>query len=247
MNFKIINNYKINAFESKNIFLDYIESHPKILVAMNAEKIMNTDARLHRIVNNNIAYTDGFGAVVALRLKGLKAIKIPGSEFWLDIINRFEKTKNFYLIGSTTAVIEATVQKLKLEYPNIKIVGYRNGFFTRDDKMNLLRDLKSTKPDVIFVAQGSPRQEFLMDELIHEYKAVYMGLGGSFDIYGGDKKRAPKIFLKLELEWLYRLIKEPTRIGRQLRLLKFFTFLLFDNIMTPKTTKVKGFKKSRDY
>ena len=234
MNFKIVNNYKINAFVSKSIFLDYIINHKKILVAMNAEKIMKNDDRLRRIANENIAYADGFGAVIALRSKGLKAIKIPGSELWLDIIDRFQKSKKFYLIGSSSLVIEATIVKLKKDYPSIEIVGYQNGFLKKGDKDKLIEQLKATKPDIIFVAQGSPRQEFLMDELIAIYPALYMGLGGSFDIYGGDKKRAPKFFLKLQLEWLYRLFKEPTRFSRQLALLKFVIFIGFDALFQKK-------------
>ena len=230
MNFKIVNNYKINAFVSKSIFLDYIINHKKILVAMNAEKIMKNDDRLRRIVNENIAYTDGFGAVIALRSKGLKAIKIPGSELWLDIIDRFQKSKKFYLIGSSSLVIEATIVKLKKDYPSIEIVGYQNGFLKKGDKDTLIEQLKATKPDIVFVAQGSPRQEFLMDELIAIYPALYMGLGGSFDIYGGDKKRAPKFFLKLELEWFYRLFKEPTRVSRQIALFKFLIFMGFNAV-----------------
>ena len=237
MKFKIINNYKINAFQSKNLFLDQLDNQKKILIAMNAEKIMKNDYRLRRIVNTNIAYTDGFGAVLALRSKGLKAIKIPGSEFWLDIVNRFQRNKKFYLIGSTTEVIESTVIKLEKEYPKIQIVGYQNGFLEKDDKVKLVQRLKDTKPDIVFVAQGSPRQEFLMDELIEHHPALYMGLGGSFDIYGGDKKRAPMFFLKLELEWLYRLLKEPTRFSRQLALLKFLIFIGI-NIVFKKRNKV---------
>jgi len=230
MNFKIINNYKINAFASKDIFLDYITDSKKILVAMNAEKIMKNDQKLQNIVNNNIAYADGFGAVIALRSKGLKATKIPGSEFWLDIVDRFKTSKKFYLIGATTEVIEGTVARLEKEYLDIEIVGYQNGFLEKDDKDKLIEKLKITKPDIVFVAQGSPRQEFLMDELINIYPALYMGLGGSFDIYGGDKKRAPKFFLKLELEWFYRLLKEPTRVSRQIALFKFLIFISFDAV-----------------
>ena len=220
--YKMINNYKINAFQSKEEFLNKIINAKKILIAMNAEKIVKEDNILIDIVNRNIGYPDGFGAVIALRSKGAKAIKIPGSEFWLDIIKRFEKSKSFYLIGSTDAVIEATVTRLKKEYSNINIVGYQNGFFKEGDKEKLIEDLKKQKPDIIFVAQGTPRQELLMNDLSREHSALYMGLGGSFDIYGGDKKRAPLLFLKLELEWFYRLLQEPTRIGRQMALMKFF-------------------------
>lgn len=220
--YKIINNYKINAFQSKEEFLDRIINEKKILIAMNAEKIVKEDNVLVDIVNRNIGYPDGFGAVIALRSKGAKAIKIPGSEFWLDIIKKFNNNRSFYLIGSTDKVIENTVSRLIKEYPNINIVGYQNGFFKDGDKERLIKDLKKQKPDIVFVAQGTPKQELLMNDLSKEHTALYMGLGGSFDIYGGDKKRAPMLFLKLELEWFYRLLQEPTRISRQMALMKFF-------------------------
>ncbi len=234
MNYAIIKNYKINVFSSKNIFLENIKDCKKILIAMNAEKIMKNDEKLKRIINSNIGYSDGIGAVLALKVKGLKAIKLPGSELWLDIIQKFEKTKTFYFIGSTETVIRNTVKRLKKEYPQIKVVGYRNGFFKNNDKRKLIVELKILKPDIVFVAQGSPRQEFLMDELITHHPALYMGLGGSFDIYGGDKKRAPKLFLNLELEWLYRLWKEPSRVSRQLALIKFMLFIGKDYLIYKK-------------
>jgi UDP-N-acetyl-D-mannosaminouronate:lipid I N-acetyl-D-mannosaminouronosyltransferase len=209
----IVNGLKINSF-----------------ISINAEKILKEDTKLKNIINENIGYPDGVGAVMALKQKGLNATKIPGSEFWLDIINRYQNDKSFYLIGTTTEVIESTVKKLKKEYPNINIVGYQNGFINEEEKVELKEKLKNLKPDVVFVAQGTPRQEFLMDELIKIHPALYMGLGGSFDIYGGDKKRAPKIFLKFNLEWLYRLLKEPTRLSRQLILIKFLVFLYLRKI-----------------
>jgi len=225
-----INNYKINSFKSKEDFLNQIKNEKKILIAMNAEKILKNDERLLKIINNNIGYPDGVGAVIALKQKGLHTVKIPGSEFWLDIIEKYYKEKSFYILGSTQVVIDSTVEKLKLEFPSINIVGYRDGFLNDTDRVNLKETLLSLKPDIIFVAQGSPRQEFLMEELLEVHLALYMGLGGSFDIYGGDKKRAPKIFLDLHLEWLYRLLKEPTRFGRQLNLVKFLFLLKMGKI-----------------
>jgi len=225
MQSKIINNLKVHAFSNKEEFLDHIENEKKILVAVNAEKILKEDEKLKNIINQNIGYPDGVGAVMALKQKGVNALKIPGSEFWLDIIAKYQDEKSFYLLGTTQDVIDNTVKKLKQEYPNINILGYRDGFLDEKAKEELKNTLQDLKPDVVFVAQGTPKQEFLMEELIKVHPALYMGLGGSFDIYGGDKKRAPKIFLDLHLEWLYRLLKEPTRFGRQLVLIKFL-FLL---------------------
>jgi len=225
MQSEIINNNKINVFKSKDEFLEQIKNEKKILIAMNAEKILKKDERLREIINVNIGYPDGVGAVMALKEKGIDAVKIPGSEFWLDIITRYEKEKSFYLLGSTQEVVNNTVKKLKKEYPNINILGYRDGYINDKAKEELKKTLQELKPDIVYVAQGTPRQEFLMDELIEIHPALYMGLGGSFDIYGGNKRRAPKLFLDLHLEWLYRLLKEPTRFERQLILIKFL-FLL---------------------
>lgn len=213
------------AFPNREVFLDYIEDKNKILVAINAEKILKDEPKLYNIINENIGYSDGVGAVMALKQKGLDAVKIPGVEFWLDIVNRFYKEKTFYLLGSSQEVIDSTVAKLQNEFQGIKLLGYRNGYLDATEKDELKNILIEKKPDIVFIAQGSPRQEYLMDELIKVHPALYMGLGGSFDIYCGMKKRAPKFFLRWHIEWLYRLIKEPTRIGRQLVLVKFL-FLL---------------------
>jgi len=225
-----IRNVFVYPFPDRGVFLDYIENKHKILIAVNAEKILNEAPKLQQIINENIGYADGVGTVMALKQKGLKAVKIPGSEFWLDIVRHFYHEKKFYLLGSSQEVIEKTINRLKVDFPGINIVGYRNGFIDEKAKAELKAFLTEKKPDIVFVAQGTPRQEFLMDELIKTHPALYMGLGGSFDIYCGLKNRAPKIFLNLHLEWLYRLLKEPTRFGRQLALIKFLVLLLLSKL-----------------
>ena len=216
-----INGVKTFTFENREDLLDLIEERKIILIAVNTEKILKEDQKLKQIINQNIGYPDEVGAVMALHQKGYRAVKIPGAELWLDIIKKFHNKKTFYLLGSAQDVIDKTIVKLKKKYPNITIVGYRNGFLKEGDKDKLIKELKNKKPDVVFIAQGSPRQETLMDELIKEHPALYMGLGGSFDVYTGFKKRAPKLFLKFNLEWLYRLLNEPTRFSRQLVIIKF--------------------------
>lgn len=225
-----INGKLIFAFNSKDEFLNFISNRKSILIALNAEKLNKSDIKLDHIINNNVGYADGIGAVMALRRKGIHSIKIAGAEFWLDIVERFSGSKSFYLVGSTTEVIERTYLKLKTEFPDLEIKGHRNGFLNEKDKENLVLDLVDKKPDVVFVAQGSPRQEFLMAELIKHHEALYMGLGGSFDVYAGTKRRAPVFYQKLGMEWFYRLLKEPTRISRQTSLLKFLIKIIFGKI-----------------
>lgn len=198
-----------------------------ILVAVNAEKILNSTEDSRRIINNNLGYPDGIGAVWALQTKGLKdAFKIPGCELWLHIIRMYQMDKSFYFIGGTDEVIQQTIAKLKFEFPFLQIVNYRNGYFENSHQIDtLLEDICKNKPDVIFVAMGSPRQELLMDEMRRIHPAVYQGLGGSFDVYIGNVLRAPTFYINNNLEWAYRLIKQPTRIKRQIKLLKFYILL----------------------
>jgi len=223
-------NVQTYAFSNRAEFLEYLADKKNVLVAINAEKILKEEPKLYNIINENIGYPDGVGAVMALKQKGLDAVKIPGSEFWLDIVEHFYKERSFYLLGSTQEVIDKTVTRLKDEFSGINIVGYRDGFLDEESKGMLKDTLTEEKPDIVFVAQGTPRQEYLMDELMKVHPALYMGLGGSFDIYSGTKKRAPKFFLNWHLEWLYRLLKEPTRFGRQLVLVKFLVLLKLKKI-----------------
>jgi len=178
---------------------------------------------LRLISQKGVGYPDGIGAVKSLKKKGARnAIRIPGSELWLDIISSLNKEDSVYLIGSTNAVIEATFDKLNQIYPKVKIAGYKNGFLNENDIVTLEKEISDKKPTVVFVAQGSPRQERLMQRLQESHQAIYMGLGGSFDVFTGNVKRAPRLFRENGLEWFYRLLSQPSRIKRQKVLLPFF-------------------------
>ena len=222
-----INGVGIYPFSSKAEVIAFAEKEKGILTAINAEKILHATDQMRIIINKHIGYCDGIGAVMALRKKGYKDIrKIPGCELWLDIIRTFHKEKTFYLIGGKQDVIDATAEKLKKEYECIQISGYRNGYInTEHEKQELIADIKEKKPDVVFIAMGSPKQELLMDELYNVYPAIYQGLGGSFDIYAGYAERAPQWWLDHNLEYAYRLIKQPNRIKRQIYLVKFWILL----------------------
>ncbi len=220
------------AFRDKNDILNYLNDNKGILVAVNAEKILHTNEQIQNLINNNIGYADGIGAVWALKKKGFKdAVKIPGCELWLDIVRYFHKTKNFFLIGAKEEVINQTIEQLKNEFPGIKIIGYRNGYIeTEEEQQELIKTIATFKPEIIFVAMGSPKQELLMQEMQQQHKAIYQGLGGSFDVYTGNVERAPVWWVKNNLEWAYRLAKQPFRIKRQIHLLKFAWLLLLNRI-----------------
>lgn len=127
---------KVHPFSSFGQLLDYVTGRKGILVAINAEKILHATPQTRDIINRNIGYCDGIGAVMALRKHGYKdVVKLPGCELWLKIINSlYRDGKRFYLVGSKQEVIEATVEKLKREYPGINIAGYRNGYIKTDNE-----------------------------------------------------------------------------------------------------------------
>ena len=223
MNSVDINGIKTYCFSSHGELIDLAIADKKSLIAVNAEKILHANDKTRELFSRNIGFSDGIGAVWALKKKGFKdAVKIPGCELWLDIISSSYREKSFYLVGAQQEVIDNTVAKLNREFPGIKIVNYRNGYL-RDgvDRRDLISDIVMRKPDVVFVAMGSPKQEELIEEMQKAHPAVYLGLGGSFDVYVGAVKRAPEWWVRHNLEWAYRLVKQPARIARQIHLVKF--------------------------
>ena len=220
----LITGIKVHPFPSEANLLEYVGEHKGILVAINAEKILHATQQVRDIINRNIGYCDGIGAVMAMRRHGVRnAIKIPGCELWLKLTAAlYKQDKTFYLVGSKQEVIEKTVSRLQQDFPGIRIANYRNGYIrTEEEKAALIADIKAKKPDVVFIAMGSPKQELLMDEMFKAYPAIYQGLGGSFDVYTGNVKRAPDWWVKHNLEFAYRLLKQPSRIKRQIHLIKF--------------------------
>lgn len=224
---------RIYPFKSPEELIGFVDEQKGILVAINAEKILHATEQTKGIINRNIGYCDGVGAVMALKEKECPdVVKIPGCELWLKIVEAwYRKGKSFYLVGSKPEVIEATVDRLGKDYPGIEIAGYRDGYIKSDEeKKTLLNDIAEKKPDVVFVAMGSPKQELLMEEMQLVHPAVYQGLGGSFDVYTGNVERAPKWWVKHNLEWAYRLLRQPSRIGRQIHLVRFWLLVKLGRI-----------------
>lgn len=228
-----LNGVKVHPFKSFDELLGFVSGRKGILVAINAEKILHATDQTRGIINRNIGYCDGVGAVMALQKKGYKeAVKIPGCELWLKIVESlYSEGKSFYLVGAKLAVIETTVTKLKEEFKGIKISNYRDGYIkSEDERQALIEDIAVKKPDVVFVAMGSPKQELLMEDMFQKHPAIYQGLGGSFDVYVGAVERAPEWWVKHNLEWAYRLIKQPSRIKRQIHLVRFWFLVKFGKI-----------------
>lgn len=158
---------------------------------------------------------DGIGVVKAANfLKYPVKERVTGVEVvqkLLELLN--EQNKSIYLLGAKKIVVEAMVRRIQKQYPNVIVAGYKDGYIK--DKDAAFQEIVEAKPDVVLVALGIPAQELLIYKHFDKFeKGIFVGVGGSFDVLSGMKKRAPKIFIKLNLEWLYRIVSEPQRLKR---------------------------------
>src|SRR5699024_3430191 len=134
-----------------------------------------------------------------------------------------KKHLKVYLLGAKPEVISATAKKIETDYPNVDLVGYHDGYFKEDQP--IIDEIAEKKPNIVLVALSYPKHEYFIDKYRKNADAIWIGVGGSFDVFSGTKKRAPKIFQKLSLEWFYRLITEPTRFGRMLAIPKYMKLI----------------------
>lgn len=158
---------------------------------------------------------DGIGVVKAAGILGYPVKeRVTGVEIvqrLFELLN--EQGKSIYLLGAKREVLETLVKKLETEYSNLKVAGYTDGYVK--DKDAVFDEIVEKKPDVVLVALGIPAQELLIYKHYDRFdKGIFVGVGGSFDVLSGMKKRAPKIFIRLNLEWLYRILCEPKRLKR---------------------------------
>ncbi|MEJ6400193.1 WecB/TagA/CpsF family glycosyltransferase [Nicoliella lavandulae] len=131
--------------------------------------------------------------------------------------------KSAYFVGAKPNVIEDLKAVLASDYPNLKISGMHDGYF--DDEQSIADEIKQTQPDMVFAALGSPKQEAFIAKYRHLNNGLWIGLGGSFDVLSGNTKRAPKFWINHHLEWLYRLISEPSRLPRLMVIPKYLKLI----------------------
>lgn len=218
MNRRLVNilGYGVDDF-SFNDAVDYAKENCGQIVTLNPEMILNAskDTSFSTIIKNaDLVVADGVGVEIGLKILGHKVHRIAGIELGKALIEEFaKKGKSIAMIGAKPEVIDLACKKLKNEYPEINFVYIHDGYFTDDNK--IMEEVAAASPDLVLVALGSPKQEFFIHELKQKLpNALMIGLGGSFDVWAGVVKRAPKIYQKVGLEWLYRTIKEPKRIKR---------------------------------
>jgi len=210
----------------------------KLIVAPNVEFIMNAqkDKEFFDILSKaKLATPDSVGVEIASKLQK-KPIKqrIPGQMYFRKVLEIGEKEGwTFYFLGGKGDTVNRAIENLKKIYPNIKIVGAHEGFFEETSEDEVINEINILKPNVLFVARGSPTQEKWIYEHRNDLKVdVAAGQGGTFDYEAGNIKRAPVWMQKIGLEWLWRLILQPSRIKRMVVLPIYLVKIIFTKDMT---------------
>lgn len=221
---KILNTYvdNLSMKETLQEVDQYIrENRPLHLMGVNADKInmLNDDERLKQIVNGcGVINADGASVIwAAKRLKKPLKERVAGIDLMQQLLILAEKKGySIYLLGARQKVTERTAEVIRNQYPEIKIAGFRNGYFSKNDWPVVAQELKDSGAQIVFVGITSPLKEYLVEYLQKEgVEAVLMGVGGSFDVVSGRIPRAPLFMQKAGLEWLFRVLQEPGRLWKR--------------------------------
>lgn len=224
----------------------YIKTKTSLhLMGVNADKIneMKRNNRLKQIVNNcGVINADGASVVLASRfLKKPLPERVAGIDLMQELIGLSQKKGyKVYLLGAKQEVVQKTAKVLSEDYSEVKIVGVHNGYFTECEWKSLSEEIKELNPDIVFVGITSPLKEYLVDFMQKDgNNCVFMGVGGSFDVLSGNIKRAPIWMQRSNLEWLFRMMKEPRRLGKRY-MIGNITFIC--SVLKEKIKKRKGEK-----
>lgn len=187
------------------------------VVTLNPEMVMNSknDNTLRNIINNaELVIPDGVGVELGFKILGKNVRRIAGIDYAITMVKKYwEAGLPIALVGSEQSVLEATVENFKKDFSGINIVYSHNGFF--EDEKTVADELIGSGAKLALIALGSPKQEKFIYNLKKEMPdTLFIGVGGSFDVWSNNVERAPEVFQKAGLEWLYRTLKQPERFKR---------------------------------
>lgn len=214
-------------------------------VVINASKInlMEKDSSLQKIVNNcELINADGSSVLLAAKILNIPLKeRVTGIDLFEELVKvSREKEYKIFLFGAKEDIVTTVKHKFETNYPGIKIVGYRNGYFKESDNTAIVKEINESQADIVFVAFSSPQKEYWIHQNIDELHAPFiMGVGGSFDVFAGKTKRSPKCLQKIGMEWFYRFIQEPRRMWKRY-IIGNFTFL---KLVFKYKTKMKKSKE----
>jgi len=189
--------------------------------ALNAAKIvrMRKDEKLRQIVTaSDMVSADGQSVVWASRLLGKP---LPERVAGIDLMQKLlslaqERGYGVYLLGATEEVLLKLGERLGREYPGLRLVGCRNGYFSGRDEENIVQEINAAHPDILFVGISTPKKEYFLGKYQAKLRVPFcMGVGGSFDVLSGKSKRAPQVMRRMGLEWFYRFVQEPARLWKR--------------------------------
>lgn len=207
------------------------------VVTMNAEIVIQAshDTELATIIDNaDLVTPDGSGIIMALRLHGIDQPRYAGIDLGEDLLRLAAQPEYNYPVffyGGKPQIVIGAAQKWQAELPQLNIVGIEHGYLDAEQQSKLLHEIQKTQPKIILVALGMPRQEIWIKTNFHLCpQAIWIGVGGSFDVWSGVKNRAPQYIRNLDLEWLYRIVQEPSRWRRALALPKFAILAIAERI-----------------
>lgn len=201
------------------------------VVTANPEIVMHAqEDKSYKDLLERVDYitADGIGIVKAAQLIGQPLPeRVSGYDIMMDLLKEADaRNLKVFLLGASETTNEQAAERVRQDFPGIDLVGNQHGFFDWNDP-SLAERIKEAQPDFVFVALGFPRQELWIDQHFNQFeKGIFIGVGGSLDVLSGNVQRAPEIWQKMNLEWFYRLVKQPSRWKRMLVLPQFALVML---------------------
>ena len=207
------------------------------VVTINPEMIENASQNhdFAEIINSaELVIPDGIGVEIGLKILGYNVRRIAGIEFSHRMIEECAKnSQSVALVGAKPQIVEKAKENLEKEISGLYITYAHDGYFSNDEE--IINELKIRQPRLVLCALGSPKQEeFIIKAKQVLSNALFVGVGGSFDVWSGVVERAPEIYQKLGLEWLYRTVKEPKRFKRIFPTLPLFVLKVLREKFIPK-------------
>ncbi len=223
-----VNIDKVTEIEALDRAVSYVSSDGvSVIYTPNPEIVMAAyeDKEFLNVLNSSdMCVPDGIGVVYGAKIIGEPLPeRVPGFDLSCRLMKKMgEMGKSVFLFGSKPGVAEKAAATLEKTCPGLKIAGCRDGYFKDEDTDDIIKQINSSNADLLMVCLGAPKQEkWIYNNREKLNVKLCIGAGGSLDVLAGEVKRAPKIFIKLNLEWFYRFCKQPSRIGRFVALPKF--------------------------
>ncbi len=199
--------------------------NPEIIMSANGDKEF-----MDALNEADLCTADGIGIVYGAKvLKNPVPCRVAGFDLTCSILEHMKDTEDgVFLFGAKPGVAEIAASRLEKKYHGLKVMGTNDGYFTEEDVPAIIEKINDSGAKLLLVCLGAKKQEKWINDNCDKLTTVRlcMGVGGTIDVFAGNVKRAPKFFIKLNLEWLYRLLKQPSRIGRYVAIPKFIIAVL---------------------